>query len=98
MPTVGDFKFPYTKEGYEAAKRTSKMLGIPMTESNMGGNEDLYSSVGSNLDFAFGQGVDNRGGSRDMKTPGLSTPNFKTGATSKENMPWQSPTNKMIGY
>tara|TARA_R100000278_G_scaffold122279_1_gene108049 strand:+ start:1232 stop:1522 length:291 start_codon:yes stop_codon:yes gene_type:complete len=96
MPNVGDFKFPYTKAGYEAAQRTSKMLGVPMQQQNQ--DMDLYSSVGNNLDFAFGQGLDNRGGSRDMKTPGLKPPSFNTGSTTKQSMPFETTQNKMMGY
>lgn len=97
MPNVGEFKFPYTQAGQEAAKRTSKMLGIPM-EQQPQQEMDLYSSVGNNLDFAFGGGLDNRGGSRDMKTPGLKPPSFNTGSTTKQSMPFDTAQNKMMGY
>lgn len=93
MPKVGDLSFPYTKDGYEAAKRASAMLRKPMGDySEVQPNQDLYSSVGNNLDTAFGKGIDTRGGPRTMKTPGLSTPDFNTGATESGpgRMAWQN--------
>jgi hypothetical protein len=93
MPTVGDLSFPYTKDGYEAAKRASAMLGKPVGDySEVLPNQDLYSNIGKNLDTVFGKGIDTRGGSRTMKTPGLATPNFNTGATQSgpNKMAWQN--------
>tara|TARA_R100000808_G_scaffold23871_1_gene53624 strand:+ start:963 stop:1271 length:309 start_codon:yes stop_codon:yes gene_type:complete len=93
MPTVGDLSFPYTKEGYEAARRASSMLGVPVSEySEVQPEESLYSNIGGQLGSVFGQGVDNRGGSRIMKSPGLSTPDFNTASTESEpgRMSWQN--------
>lgn len=93
MPRVGSFTFPYTKEGMEAARRTSRMMGSPVINENEKDYEldnTLYSSIGNNLDTAFNTGIDNRGGPRTMSTPGLSAPKFDTGSTTKENFPWEN--------
>jgi hypothetical protein len=101
MPRVGSFTFPYTGEGYKAAKRTSKMLNAPLIDNSFDkeNNEDdlyslntgnnLYSNVGNNLDTAFGSGMENRGGSRIMSSPGLSPPNFDTAVTTPQKFPWE---------
>ena len=45
MPRVGSFTFPYTGEGYKAAKRTSKMLNTPLIDNSFdkeNNEDDLY--------------------------------------------------------
>ncbi len=101
MPKVGDMYFPYTQAGYKAAQTFSKTSGLPVVSGGMGQDavyskvkdlegegigSDLYSNVGNSLIGAYGKGMDTRGGSRVMGTPGLDP---KTAVASKQTMPWE---------
>ena len=56
MPNVGGKKFPYTARGKKDAKRYARKTGQPMRAGVSNG---------------YGQGMENRGGSRMMRNPGM---------------------------